>query len=288
MDGLEYRHDFVSDRESRAALNDFLIEIHGLDLTLWDERVGWDPDFVPFSFFDGNSVVATTCIYSLDMIVRGEWCRVAQVSSVGTRESLRGRGLNAVLTRRAMKWVAERGHRGTFLFSDKNAVGFYAKQGFVARSEWKHRVSVASSSRPAFRVLEYDRDEQLIRRLVETRTPVSKVLGARAPKLELFHLLYENAGELRYIEELDLLVAVEQEDGVMRVYDLIGPELPSWSEIEPLVIAPDTSSVSFEVTPDRLELVDAEAVEDRSSCLHVLEDEDLISERVVFPFTAHA
>jgi GNAT superfamily N-acetyltransferase len=288
MNGLEYRHDFVSDRGSRTALNDFLIEIHGLDLTLWDERIGWDPDFVPFSFFDGDSVVATTCIYSLDMIVRGEWCRVAQISSVGTRESLRGRGLNAELTRRAMEWVAERGHRGTFLFSDEDAVGFYAKQGFVERPEWKHRVVVTSSSRPAFRVLEYDRDEKLIRRLVETRTPVSKVLGVKAPKLELFHLLYENAGELRYVEELDLLVAVEQEDGVLSVYDLIGPDLPTWAEIEPLVIGSDTRSVLFEVTPDRLGLTDAEAVEDRGSCLHVIEEEDLISGRVIVPFTAHA
>lgn len=288
MDGLEYRADYADDPRLRSALNDFLIEIHGLDLTLWDERVGWDPDFVPFSFFDGDSVVATTCIYSLDMIIRGEWCRVAQISSVGTRESFRLRGLNAELTRRAMSWVSSKGHRGTFLFSNDDAVGFYAKQGFLEQSEWKQNVAVSSSSKPAYRVLNFDRDEELLRRLVESRTPVSHVLGARSPKLELFHLLYENAGELRYLEEIDLLVAVEQKDGVMSVYDLIGPDLPKWSEIEPLLIEADTASVSFAVTPDRLDVRESASVEDRSSRLHVINGEELFAGQVIVPFTAHA
>jgi GNAT superfamily N-acetyltransferase len=288
MDGLEYRELYLDDPRSRAALNDFLIEIHGLDLTLWDERVGWDPDFVPFSFFAGDRVVATTCVYSLDMIVRSEWCRIAQVSSVGTLPSHRLRGLNAKLTRCAMEWVADQGHRGTFLFSNEGAVGFYAKQGFVGQPEWTHQAAVSSAARPSYRVLNYDRDEELILRLVEGRTPVSHVLGARSPKLELFHLLYENVGELRYVEELDLLIAVEQEGGVMSVYDLIGPEMPRWSEIEPLVIGADTTSVSFALTPDRLDLSDAEPMEDRSSCLHVFENEELFTGQVIIPLTAHA
>ncbi|RKZ14966.1 hypothetical protein DRQ53_10205, partial [bacterium] len=276
------------DRSSRAALNDFLIKIHGLDLTLWDERVGWDPDFVPFAFFDGDTVVAATCVYSMDMIVRGEWCRAAQISSVGTLPEWRMRGLNAELTRQAMEWVAVKGHRGTYLFSDDDAVGFYAKQGFVERSEWKHRVAVSAASEPGYRLLEYSRDESLIRRLVDERTPVSRELGARVPRLELFHLLYENAGELRYVEELDLLACVKEEDGVLSVHDLIGPELPAWAEIEPLLIGAQTGSVLFAVVLDRLGVVGAEMVEDHSSRLHVVEGEQLIGGRVIVPLTAHA
>ena len=37
----------------------------------------------------GDTVVALTCLYVMDMIVRGEWRRVAQVSSVATLTRLR-------------------------------------------------------------------------------------------------------------------------------------------------------------------------------------------------------
>lgn len=288
MEGLEYREDYAGDPVARAAFHSFLIDLHGLDLTLWEERVGWDPDFVLFSFFDGDEVVASTAIYSLAMILGGTWVRAAQISSVGTREPWRRRGLNAELTRRALAWAKRLGHRGTFLFADADATEFYTKQGFAEQAEWIHTCSVRSASRPGSRNVTYDRDEALIRRLVESRTPVSEILGARSPKLELFHLLYENAGELRYVEELDLLVASERDGEVLHVYDLIGPDLPKWSEIEPFLVGPATRTISFAITPDRLGLTDAVAVEDRSSRLHVLPDEGLIGGRGIVPFTAHA
>lgn len=288
MGSLEYRACFQDDPAGRAAANENIIAVHGLDLTKWDERVGWDPDYVPFAFFDGDTVVALSCIYVMDMRIRGEWRRAAQFSSVGTLPDYRMRGLNAELTRRAVEWIREQGLRGTFLFSDDDATGFYAKQGFVERSEWKHRVMVRSVPRPAHRLLDYDKDEDLIRRLVEDRAPVSHLLGARSPKHQLFHLLYENAGELRYVEDLDLFVCCEEEDGELRVYDIIGLEMAPWVEIEPRVIGPRTRSVLFEITPDRLDLEGAEPVEDRSSRLHVFPDEDLVQGQVIVPYTAHA
>jgi hypothetical protein len=136
--------------------------------------------------------------------------------------------------------------------------------------------------------VDYDQDEDLVVRLVTTRTPVSHLLGVRTSRLELFHLLYGYAGEIRYLEELDLIVCCEEEDGVLSVYDLIGPELPSWRDIEPYVISPETRSILFEVTPDRLALKGAEPVEHRASRLHVLPDDDLIRGQVIVPYTAHA
>jgi GNAT superfamily N-acetyltransferase len=288
MDSLEYRFAFQDDPAGRRAANRNIIEVHGLDMTMWEERVGWDPDYVPFAFFDGDTVVALTCLYVMDMIVRGQWRRVAQVSSVATLPEYRMRGLNAELTRRSMAWAKEQGLTDTFLFSDDDATGFYEKQGFVGRSEWKTRVPVPGERNPGYRALNYDADEDLIQRLVHDRTPVSNVLGSRNPRLELFHLLYENAGEPRYIEELDLLVCCEVAGHLMTVYDMIGPELPEWSRVAYLVADPQTTMVELQFSPDRLTLSGAESVEYTANRLHVFPDEDLIEGQVMVPFTAHA
>lgn len=288
MEDLEYRADYAGDARARKLLNDFILDVHGLDLTLWEERVGWDPGFVPFSFFDADGVVASTCIYTVPMILRGEWVRVAQISSVGTRESARRQGLNAELTRRALEWADATAHEGTFLFSDDDATEFYAKQGFVEWPEFNRVVEVTTTARPEFRRLSFDRDEDLLCRLVEGRTPVSLELGARCPRLELFHLLYENAGELRYVEEFDLLATVEEDGDVLIVYDLIGSELPVWQELEPRLLGSAIRSIRFDFIPDRLDLSEATCVETRSSRLHLLEGESLFGPRPMIPFTAHA
>lgn len=288
MEDLEYREDYGHDPRARSAFNDLILAIHGLDFTRWVERVGWDPDFVLFSWFRGDEVVAGTAIYSVDLRLGGAWVRTAQISSVGTRPAWRRRGLNAELTRRARAWAASRGHRGTFLFSDDDAVGFYAKQGFEERPEWIHDVAVSSATRPGARAVEYDAEEDRIRRLVASRTPVSHQLGARCEKLVLFHLLYGNAGDLRYVDDLDLLVASEREGDQLHVYDLIGPELPPWREIEPYVVEDGIETVRFWITPDRLDLTDPQPREERGSRLHVGKGEALFPSRGIVPPTAHA
>jgi GNAT superfamily N-acetyltransferase len=285
---LEYGQDYAPDARARGALRDFLVDLHGLDLGRWEERVGWDPRFVPFSFFEGDRVVASASIYSIDMRLRGEWRRVAQISSVGTRPEWRRRGLNTELTRRALEWASAHGHAGTFLFSNDDAVGFYRKQGFTEQAECRQRIEVRATPRPGARRLHYDRDEELIRRLVESRTPVSELVGTRCPRLELFHLLYGHLGEMRYLEDFDLLVVAEPEDDGLEIYDLIGPRIPPWKEIEPWLVDATTHAVSFAFSPDRLALEGAETVEDRSSHLHVLEEEGLFTGRFMVPWTAHA
>lgn len=288
MEQLEYRCAFHDHPAGRAAVNAMLVATHGLDLRKWDERVGWDPAFVPFAFCAADRIVALTCIYVLDMMIDGTWRRVAQVSSVGTLPAFRQRGLNAELTRRARAWCAAQDLAGPFLFSDDDATGFYAKQGFVEIPEFKHRVAVAAEPRPSFRLLGYDADEELIRRLVESRTPVSHRLGVRSPRLELFHLLYENAGDLRYVQDVDLLVCCEEEGDLLRVYDVIGPEMVPWNVLEPLVIGPRTKHVEFEITPDRLRPTGAAPIATRASRLHVPSGGCLFGGQVIVPCTAHA
>lgn len=285
---LDYHFDYANDVRRQVAFQDFLIDIHGLDLARWEARVGFDPRFVSFSFFEDDRVVASVSIYSIDMLLDGAWKNVAQISSVGTRAEYRRRGLNAELTRRALEWARETGHVGSFLFSDEDAKGFYRKQGFVEVSEWIARLPARARPRTGARQLDFDRDEALIRRLVDSRSPVSHRVGVRSPRLDLFHLLYEDAGNMCYVEALDLLVCAEEKDGTLEVYDLIGPTLPPWAEIEPWLTRLRTRNVDLWLTPDLLQVEDFELVEHRSNCLHVRPTEELFTPPFMIPWTAHA
>ena len=62
--GLVLRSHYWDDRRAKDAFKAFLLDIHNLDLTLWDEAGFWDDHYTAFSLFDGERVVSSVCLYS--------------------------------------------------------------------------------------------------------------------------------------------------------------------------------------------------------------------------------
>jgi hypothetical protein len=87
--------EYWNDLNARAAFKSFMRTIHGLDFSLWESAGCWDDAYTPFSFFRGDKIVASVCIYLLDSVIDGRETRLAQVSGVGTlpqwRRDWRGR-----------------------------------------------------------------------------------------------------------------------------------------------------------------------------------------------------
>ena len=93
MEDLEFREAYWDDRKARQAFKEFLVEIHGLDLSAWEQAGFWDEDYRPFTLFDAaGRVVSSVCVYSVEMLVHGESCRAAQISGVGTLPDRRRQG----------------------------------------------------------------------------------------------------------------------------------------------------------------------------------------------------
>ena len=132
---------YWDDLAARTAFKEFLIIIHGLDLSEWESAGYWDYDYTPFSFFDGEKVVSNVCVYSLNAVIDGEASRVAQISGVGTLPEWRRRGLNRQLTEHALEWACDT-HQAVFLFADADAVHFYTTGGFTPIDEFVEFVDV--------------------------------------------------------------------------------------------------------------------------------------------------
>ncbi len=132
---LTLRTEYWDDPQARRAFRDFILEIHRLDFSEWEASGYWDHAYTPFSFFQGNTVVASVCIYLLDAVIDGLPTRVAQISGVGTLPEWRRRGLSRRLTNLGLEWAHGR-HSGTFLFSDTDAVPYYERCGFTPIEEY--------------------------------------------------------------------------------------------------------------------------------------------------------
>jgi GNAT superfamily N-acetyltransferase len=289
---LTYSTDYWDDPAAITELIRFLADIHNVDLGLWREKGLWDRKYRPFSFFDGDRLVSSMCIYSMDMSVCGRRCKVAQISAVGTLPEYRRKGLGIELNRRAMEWADSNGHEFFFLFADEEAYPFYNACGFRRVDEHKARIAVSGEiARGGVEKLDIARRDHfdLTHRIAIEREPVSDKLGVLNDRLFMFWCLYFLRDNIYYISDLDLIVLCGRKDNVLTVYDIVGRSVPSFSEIYPYIQNETDSAVEFEFMVDKMGLAEYDLIAlGGINGTHLYGDFPLENEKFIFPCTSRA
>lgn len=257
---LELRTNYLDDPDAKAAFMAFIKDIHGLDFAEWNDRGFWDPAFTPFSFFDGDRVVSSVCMYPQRTILNGRETSLLQISGVGTDPEFRLQGLNRELTETGLAWASGK-HEGVFLFSDEEAIPYYEKQGFHSIDEFIHVITPEPRSlrKGAVRLIPDDeRDLRRIQSFVEARVPVSQKFFMLNPRLVMFHVLYVVRNAIFEIPDLNCLVFCRRKGGVLSIYDIIGEQIPSFDELHPYLADPSDETIEFHFSTDRLGLAEVE------------------------------
>jgi len=252
------RSAYWEDRRAKDAFLRFLREIHGLDLGEWAARGFWDADFRPFSYFEGEEIVSSLCVYSLVAVVDGADARIAQFSSVGTAPRRRRRGLNRRLTEIALDWAKEV-HDAILLFADEEAIPFYEACGFTGFQEYLEVLDAGSlKPRPGLVRLDPGRDGDLARiyRLAQRREPVSNRLGVTSERLLAFHALYPLRKRVHVIPDLDCLVIFERAGGTLKIYDVVAESMPDFETLYGYLADAGDRRIEFHFHADKLGLAD--------------------------------
>jgi len=282
------RTAYWDDREARAAFKEFLVEIHGIDLSEWESRGYWDDAYTPFSYFEGGRIVSSVCIYSLEAVIDEREARIAQVSGVGTVPDLRRRGLNRRLTDVALEWAAK-DHEGVFLFSNPGAIPFYEVCGFERIEEHVEFVEARPVAKREGRIKLDPGEEHDLRRIyahADRRAPVSNRFAVLSARLLAFHALYTLRDCAYEIPALGCLIFLKREKGVLKIFDVVGERVPSWDEIHPFVAHDADRTVEFHFHTDRLRVEGAETRPLHGN--HPFVRAPFLIERPVFPFTSRA
>jgi GNAT superfamily N-acetyltransferase len=291
IDGYTFRHAYWDDPRARAAYQAFLVDIHGLDLGRWEQRGFWDDRYVPYSLFDGERIVASVCLYDMDMVVAGRRCRLGQFSGVGTRPELRRQGLSRWLGEQAMRDAA-RTHEGFFLFADDGAVPFYQRCGFVPVEQQLQTIATPTLPAPRAGLRRLDpgdaSDLALVYQLARERAPVSHVLGVLQPRLLMFHFLYTLQDCTYYVADLDVLLAFRVNGAELTLYDVVGREVPPFAALHPYLATRPHRAVAFHFVPDRMDITPTGARPVPGDNAHIDARLRLPGPGCAFPFVAHA
>ncbi len=285
---LNSRSQYWSDPAAKAAFKRFVQGIFGLDFAAWDEAGYWDEAYTPFSYFEGDEVVSSLCLYLLDAVIEGRETKLAQISAVGTRESDRGKGLNRELTERALEW-AEGKHEGVFLFADEDAAPFYERTGFRSIEEFLE-ILPAEEVSPRGGAVNLDAgskdDLAKIHDFALRREPISDRLSIGNAKLTAWHAIYMLDDAYHEIPELDCLVAFDRKGERLRVYDIIAEKMPEWRHLHPFIADAADREVEFHFHTDKLGIdkMKTEVVEGNFPFIGAV----FPAKKPVFPFTSRA
>lgn len=247
------RGSFQDDAGLRQPLFDLLERVfpglrEGAD-SLVPLGASWDAISTPYVRFERGQAVSHVGVIELPLILMGRSVPVGSIHAVATHPDHRRRGHYRELIEELLADCADRYE--TLVLSTENPE-YYEPFGFRVLREHQFSVPGRTTGAPdRLRRLDLDRkvDLDLLHRLIDTREPISQVVGV-GPARAVF-LFSEARRDILYSEELDVAICMETHHGRHDLYDVVGPVLPELDALRAVLPAAD-AGLTLHFAADRL------------------------------------
>lgn len=276
-------------RENEVLRKSFIMlaaDIFGLDFTSWHEHGYWGERYIPFSYADGERIVANVSVNELDLIIEGKSYKALQIGTVMTHPEYRNRGLSAQLMNHVLD-VYQGKYDFMYLFANDRVLDFYPKFGFEEVEEYQYSTMIsAAQGRFDLRKLELANDLDLIEKTIYGRVPVSQTFSAaNFSGITMYHILNVFPDHLYYHTQEDAVVIFTKENGIVQLYDVIST---APVDIKNIYFG-DTDKIQFHFTPDYSDLQYQRVLFKREGALFVKKRPGFEFPRFIkHPFTSEA
>lgn len=286
---MELLRDYLDQPNRRDAFFTLARDTFGLDFWNIGGRPLGGPGWVPFSFFVDGRVVANILVGQMALTVAGEPTTAFQISTVCTHPDYRKQGLIRRLFGQVHAWCDAQSDL-CFLFANDSVLRFYQQFGY--RKVAQAQPSIETIAREPVRelrplVLSDAADRARIEAALVSSVAVSRTLGNRNPSLRRFHVYTQHRNNLYVIDDFDLVLIMARNGSVLDLFDILGPSIPHFSDIEPFIRSTTTTKVRFGFVPDMLD-VPVHYSELEEDSLFVRGPFHLEGISFLFPNTAHA
>ncbi|MDA3847345.1 MAG: GNAT family N-acetyltransferase [Vallitaleaceae bacterium] len=287
--GYELVTNYREDQNLRASFNALAKETFGINFDKWYELGLWTDVYKPYSLVLDGHIIANVSVNELKFSIGGQSYSALQIGTVMTKMANRGQGLG----KRLMNYVLDlyKGYDIIYLFSNKDAIGFYEQfefqvyeqSAYVLKKAYVPRSCVTthlSIDNPVHRdmIVSYS-DQRYPNELFEVR---------KASGITAFYATNVFPDNLYYIELIDAIIIASTEDGVLYLHDLIARTKVDMDEVIPLLINQPVKEVRFAYTPDFRDdkLVKVPYVDEDSTFFIKTKKDIILNER--YPITAMA
>jgi GNAT superfamily N-acetyltransferase len=277
MNQYRFRRSFTKD----ATLSDRLFNLLEVvfpgisDVAERSRKLGasWETASVPFIRFHDHIAITHVGVVEIPMQLMGQDVVVGGIHGVCTHPKYRRRGYYREVMEEVLDYC---NHRYNTLVLTTEQPELYKPFGF--RFVGEHMFTAKCDSKGGtngWRLLNItdNNDIQLLHTLLETRAPVSRILGI--VKEKAVFCFNEGGNPLYYAEDLDAIAVMEIEDTKLKLFDLLATQICSLEAIVKRISQP-IQEVEIYFTPDRL---NAEV----QAFPHILNGDYFLMVRGIFP-----
>ena len=189
----------------------------------------WESASTPFIRFHDDTAITHVGVVEIPLQLLGQTVTVGGIHAVCTHPQFRRRGYYRQVMEEVLEYCDRR--YATLVLTTMQPE-FYEPFGFRVVKEHAFITKCNSTgSTASWRSLNTSdpKDIKLLHRLLETRAPVSNIVGVINEK-PVF-CVNEGSRPLYYIEDLDLIVCLEIEATQLRLFDLVGTSIPTLAVI---------------------------------------------------------
>lgn len=209
----------------------------------------WEAASIPFIRFHDDIATTHVGVVEIPMQLMGERVIVAGIHGVCTHPKFRRRGYYREVMTEVLDYCDGR-YKTQILTTAQPEL--YEPFGFrVVEEHFFITRYTSKSGSNGFRLLNFAdaNDLKLLHRLLETREPVSNILGVVQEKAVF--CVNEGRNTLHYAPDLDVLVVMEIEDTKLKLFDLVGTKICTLKDIIASMPQP-IQEVEIYFSPDRL------------------------------------
>ncbi|WP_347320790.1 GNAT family N-acetyltransferase [Rossellomorea sp. RS05] len=287
---MEFRKNVRENQNLRDSFNQLADDTFGIHFGQWYERGYWTEKYVPFSFIEGDRVIANVSVNLIDFTIEGEEKKAIQIGTVMTHPDYRNRGLSKDLLVKVLDEYRDQVDF-VYLFANQNVLEFYPKFGFRAQQETLFSMVPGTAGEVSMRKLDMEEkaDRDLAYGIARDRLPVSTRFGMRnTGELFMFYALYSFL-DLYYLEEEGTVVMFQRDGERLDLFDVACRETVDVRKIAEKLADDDTRQIVFHFTPEETEGMRTDVFEgDEVLFVLPMKIGEGIPEGVKHPLTAQA
>jgi GNAT superfamily N-acetyltransferase len=266
MKSHEYIKILKDNNELIKSYDCFTQEVFSFDLEYWRTAGHWKNQYFPNALIINNQVVANVSACIMQLQLNDKAIQAIQLGAVGVLPEYRGKGLARNLMGKVLEEYKQ--FPLIFLFASDDVSEFYLKCGFRRVNEGVPFINIENVLQQA-EPLKITKESEHIKRLVNRNLQYSAFIDARGNEsIYQFHLMYNFADNIFYVEEKDIVFIAEYEDDTVNLYDIMSANQITFDEVKAYILKEDTKKVCFHFTPDWLN-VDYEVVKRKDNALYV-------------------
>jgi ribosomal protein S18 acetylase RimI-like enzyme len=258
MKKYQYQRSFTKE----ATLSNSLFELLGVVFpeVIAAAEIGrklggyWEQASTPFIKFEGDMAVSHVGVLEIPMRLMGETVTVGGIHAVSTHPEFRRRGYYREVMEEVLDYCDNR--YDTLVLTTEHPE-FYQPFGFRVVKEHIFETFETKSdyvgNRENLRLLNLAdiTDLKLLHRLLETREPVSNIVGVGKEKDKALFLVNEGSNPIYYASDLDTVILMEIENSILKLFNIVATDICTLQEIlERIPQAVEKVEIYF--SPERL------------------------------------